>query len=102
MEPITCLYQAKGAKLIINTDLDEWFSAVCKVLKCGHLQKDPRFKEQNLRVAPDYDYDTGKLKSPMGENFPALQAEIQKLVAELDADTLCKKLDKAGVPVMKT
>lgn len=97
-ENLTCVYQAKDGKILINTDLDEWFEATCRVLKCDGLRKDDRFRAAADRQAPSYDGD-GKQTSPMGKNFPALHAELQRVVAPLARGALEKKLTTADVPV---
>ena len=99
-ESLTCVYKAKDGKILINTDMDEWFQATCRVLKCDHLHKDARFKAAVDRQAPSWDED-GKETSPMGKNFPALHAELQKVVASLARGDLEKKLTKVDVPAMK-
>jgi len=91
---------ANDGKILINTDMDDWFEGTCKILKCPQLFKDPRFSDPSKRNAPSYDED-GKLTMKAGENFPALHAEIQSIVASHSRNDLEKNLSKADVPAMK-
>jgi crotonobetainyl-CoA:carnitine CoA-transferase CaiB-like acyl-CoA transferase len=88
-------YKTADGTCLINTDRDEYFQAVCKVLNLLDVKSDPRFATQELRESPQYD-DNGKLENVVGENFRALNAILQERVSGENGKKLANAIDKAG------
>lgn len=93
-------YQVRGLNVLINTDKDEWFTAVCNVLGCPEARQDPRFGV-SARRAPDPNNRRKALRAG-GRHFPALHRVIHARLESLstaDIKRAFKKMAKLGVPV---